>query len=156
LVHNLVSEWAQHKHLGNRLVLDLALPARQVHFEPEHLRRVLTNLLDNAAKHASHQPGAIQVLLTHPPQSSPACMELTVWSHAPELERSVQNHLFEPFFSSDSRSTGLGLYICRELCERYHAELYYRRQTVNQLEGNAFCIRVPVYQARSNSMFAPP
>jgi two-component system sensor histidine kinase PilS (NtrC family) len=156
LVHNLVSEWAQHKHLGNRLVLDLALPARQVHFEPEHLRRVLTNLLDNAAKHASHQPGAIQVLLTHPPQSSPACMELTVWSHAPELERSVQNHLFEPFFSSDSRSTGLGLYICRELCERYHAELYYRRQTVNQLEGNAFCIRVPVYQGRSNSMFAPP
>ena len=30
--------------------------------------------------------------------------------------------LFEPFFSSESRSSGLGLYISRELCERYGAQ----------------------------------
>ena len=33
----------------------------------------------------------------------------------------VQRHLFEPFFSSESRSSGLGLFICRELCERHGA-----------------------------------
>jgi two-component system sensor histidine kinase PilS (NtrC family) len=36
-------------------------------------------------------------------------------------------HLFEPFFSSESRSSGLGLYICRELCERHGARIAYRR-----------------------------
>jgi two-component system sensor histidine kinase PilS (NtrC family) len=41
---------------------------------------------------------------------------------APEVER----HLFEPFFSTRSRGTGLGLYICRELCERYGASIEYR------------------------------
>ena len=35
-------------------------------------------------------------------------------------------YLFEPFFSTRSRGTGLGLYICRELCERYGARIDYR------------------------------
>ena len=39
----------------------------------------------------------------------------------------VQRHLFEPFFSSESRSSGLGLYICRELCARHGARIDYRR-----------------------------
>jgi two-component system sensor histidine kinase PilS (NtrC family) len=39
----------------------------------------------------------------------------------------VQQHLFEPFFSSESRSSGLGLYICRELCERHGAMIGYQR-----------------------------
>ena len=39
----------------------------------------------------------------------------------------VQRHLFEPFFSSESRSSGLGLYICRELCQRYDASISYQR-----------------------------
>jgi two-component system, NtrC family, sensor histidine kinase PilS len=39
----------------------------------------------------------------------------------------VQRHLFEPFFSSESRSSGLGLYICRELCTRHGALIGYQR-----------------------------
>ncbi|MCM2342240.1 ATP-binding protein, partial [Rhodoferax sp.] len=40
---------------------------------------------------------------------------------------SVEQHLFEPFFSSESRSSGLGLYICRELCDSHGAEINYQR-----------------------------
>ncbi len=158
LVQTLVAEWAQHKPQGERLTLHVGATHQHVHFEPEHLRRVLSNLLDNAAKHASQEPGALQVWLTRhesPPNTTGNHLNLTVWSHAPELERSVQNHLFEPFFSSDSRSTGLGLYICRELCERYHAELLYKRETQGTRTGNAFCIRLPVYQPRSTSTLTP-
>ena len=43
---------------------------------------------------------------------------------APEIEA----HLFEPFHSSRSRGTGLGLYICRQLCERHGASIDYLRQ----------------------------
>jgi two-component system sensor histidine kinase PilS (NtrC family) len=52
---------------------------------------------------------------------------LAVWSDAAPLEQGVQRHLFEPFFSSESRSSGLGLYICRELCARHGASIGYRR-----------------------------
>ena len=57
----------------------------------------------------------------------------------------MQNHLFEPFFSSHSRSSGLGLFICRELCQRHGASLRYHRQACpGQPEGpagNAFTLR---------------
>jgi len=43
-------------------------------------------------------------------------VSLQVWSDGAPLDPSVERHLFEPFFSSHSRSSGLGLYICRELC----------------------------------------
>jgi two-component system sensor histidine kinase PilS (NtrC family) len=51
-----------------------------------------------------------------------------VWSDGAPLDPSIQRHLFEPFFSSDSRSSGLGLYICRELCEGHRPLISYQRK----------------------------
>jgi two-component system sensor histidine kinase PilS (NtrC family) len=67
-----------------------------------------------------------------------------VWSDGAPLESSVERHLFEPFFSSQSRSSGLGLYICRELCQRYDASISYQRLARNtpqgDVNGNAFIV----------------
>ena len=54
----------------------------------------------------------------------------------------MRRHLFEPFFSSESRSSGLGLFICRELCERHGASIGYERTERAQgsvaVDGNEF------------------
>ena len=92
-------------------------------FEADHLRRVLINLLDNAHRYASAQPASICVVTQRVGRES----TVRVWSDAAPLESAVRQHLFEPFFSSESRSSGLGLYICRELCERHGAHIGYRR-----------------------------
>ena len=55
---------------------------------------------------------------------------------APEIER----FLFEPFFSTRSRGTGLGLYICRELCERYGASIEYRPRPAAERLRNEFVV----------------
>jgi two-component system, NtrC family, sensor histidine kinase PilS len=68
---------------------------------------------------------------------------MQVWSDGAPLEQAVQHHLFEPFFSSESRSSGLGLYICRELCERHGAQIGYRRgnsPAQPPREGNSFYV----------------
>jgi two-component system sensor histidine kinase PilS (NtrC family) len=67
---------------------------------------------------------------------------LHVWSDGAPLDPSVQRHLFEPFFSSESRSSGLGLYICRELCERHGATMAYERAGADAgaREGNEFMV----------------
>jgi two-component system sensor histidine kinase PilS (NtrC family) len=56
----------------------------------------------------------------------------------------VLRHLFEPFFSSESRSSGLGLYICRELCGRHGAAISYERSAGGAnggvREGNEFTV----------------
>ena len=58
----------------------------------------------------------------------------------PETERS----LFEPFFSTSSRGTGLGLYISRELCERHGASIDYRQHPPTVRHRNEFFITMPV------------
>ncbi|MBN8503959.1 MAG: HAMP domain-containing histidine kinase [Burkholderiales bacterium] len=107
--------------------LDLALPDVPVslRFEPDHLRRVVLNLLDNAWRHAQCEPKP-WVRLELLPGDPPRCRVL---NPSPPLPTEVERHLFEPFFSTRSRGSGLGLYICRELCERYGARIDYRSDT---------------------------
>ena len=110
-------------------------------FDPEHLRRVLVNLLDNALRHATGSSGSIQVSTR---TSATGRVMLGVWSDGPPLEMSVERHLFEPFFSSESRSSGLGLYICRELCEGHGASMAYQRSSRTMAgvaqQGNEFLV----------------
>jgi two-component system sensor histidine kinase PilS (NtrC family) len=60
------------------------------------------------------------------------------------MDQTVERHLFEPFFSSESRSSGLGLYICRQLCEGHSASISYQRSwrevEGRTVEGNDFSV----------------
>jgi two-component system sensor histidine kinase PilS (NtrC family) len=131
-------DWTAQNRCEDHLQLLLRARSARVVFDPDHLRRVLVNLLDNARRYASGEPGSIQV-------ATDAGIEaiLTVWSDGPALEAAVERHLFEPFFSSESRSSGLGLFICRELCERHGARIGYRRGPApagDHRHGNAFFV----------------
>lgn len=39
------------------------------------------------------------------------------------IDQEQQKHLFEPFFTTEHDGTGLGLYLCRELCEANNASI---------------------------------
>ena len=136
-VRVICAEWSRQNNCETRLQLALAEPGGLAAFDEDHLRRVLINLLDNALRHAESANGAIQVG-TSAGQGEP--LQLRVWSWGPMIERTVQARLFEPFFSSDSRSSGLGLYICRELCMRHDASIGYQRVQRGGLDGNEFFV----------------
>jgi two-component system sensor histidine kinase PilS (NtrC family) len=135
-------DWTRQAPQQRRAQLDMGTQGLPVDFDTDHLRRVLVNLLDNALRYVSAAPAALQVSTRLSPERQSS---LQVWSDGPPLDHSVEQHLFEPFFSSDSRSSGLGLYICRELCERHRATIGYQRaarmvagQTV---QGNEFFVQ---------------
>lgn len=132
-----LADWQQQRPQGGRLCWQPAEGEITVTFDPEHLRRVMLNLLDNADRHASQQDAAICVQACTQPATG---VQLTVWSDGAELEGEVRKHLFEPFVSSYSRSSGLGLYISRELCLRYQADLIYERTSRQGRDGNAFTV----------------
>ena len=139
-VRQITHEWVRQNPAPGVLSVHTHARAGHVGFDPDHLRRLLVNLLDNALRHASRQASSIRVI-TQP--SGPDRCRLSVWSDGRPLEASVRRHLFEPFFSSESRSSGLGLYICRELCERYGADIAYQRSVLDQREGNEFFVLMP-------------
>jgi two-component system sensor histidine kinase PilS (NtrC family) len=146
-VRQIAQEWNQQNQAQGVLGVHLHAPGLQVPFEADHLRRLLVNLLDNAWRHTGGQASAIR-MITQPSGTAGDRIRLSVWSRGAPLEASVLKHLFEPFFSSESRSSGLGLYICRELCERYGAQIAYQRSRLDQHEGNEFYVIMPVANAR--------
>ena len=141
LVASICSDWARSVglRLGDHSALRVELPTQPlgVAFDPEHLRRVLVNLLDNAHRHASGAPGAVVVRLDSRDESRAF---LGVASDGAPIPPEVERYLFEPFFSTRSRGTGLGLYICRELCERYGASIDYRARAPGDTHPNEFYV----------------
>lgn len=138
-VQTVAEEWSQQtQHQGIQVRLEA--PDFQVRFEIEHLRRILVNLLDNAERYAGTRDGSISVGTRVGPGQHTV---LRVWSDGAPLNAAVQRHFFEPFFSSESRSSGLGLFLCRELCERPGATIGYQRRasTAGGIEGNEFFVR---------------
>jgi two-component system sensor histidine kinase PilS (NtrC family) len=139
VVKVLATEWQRHTQAGQKLQLRAASSPAWAAFDGEHLRRVLVNLLDNALRYASATPGSIIVAT----DLNLGQARLSVWSDGAPLDPGVQRHLFEPFFSSESRSSGLGLYICRELCDRHGALMTYVRGPApdgSAREGNNFAV----------------
>ena len=134
-------DWARANGLtfGGRSVLQVDLPGLPVgvFFDAEHLRRVLVNLLDNALRHATQTPGAIVLRLDAGHEMR---VYLSVLSDGAPIPAEVEPYLFEPFFSTRSRGTGLGLYICRELCERNGASIEYRLRPHGESHRNGFFV----------------
>jgi two-component system sensor histidine kinase PilS (NtrC family) len=107
---------------------------------------VLINLLDNAWRHGSRSTQAVWVkLLEHGADA----LRLSIASDGPPISAEVEPHLFEPFFSTRSRGAGLGLYICRELCERNRASVEYHARRRDARHRNAFVIIMPRVSAEA-------
>jgi two-component system sensor histidine kinase PilS (NtrC family) len=99
---------------------------RSVRFDGLHLREVLVNLLGNAIRYASGKPASIRVC---PVLDATGRMELHVQDDGPGITPEVRAHLFEPFYTTSSKGTGLGLYLARELCLNNGAMLDYEYRT---------------------------
>ncbi len=147
-VERICRDWQGQTASEHQLSVQLHPGLLEVTFESEHLRRILVNLLDNARRYASHQLNAIQVVVR--PTTLEHCA-LSVWSDGQPMDQSVERHLFEPFFSSESRSSGLGLYICRELCEGHGAAIGYSRTRRSMagkpVDGNEFLVTLRTHAA---------
>ncbi|MGE5640515.1 MAG: two-component system sensor histidine kinase NtrB [Clostridia bacterium] len=103
-----------------RLAVELAKDL-WVEFDREHLHQVMWNLLRNAVRYARPEPGAVRISVAGYADR----VELSVADNGPGVPPDVQGQLFEPFFTTDSKGTGLGLYLARELCDANRAVLEY-------------------------------
>ena len=71
--------------------------------------------------------------------------ELHIQDDGPGISSKVRAHLFEPFFTTSNKGTGLGLYMARELCLNNHSILDYEYRnddssTMNIGVGGRFII----------------
>jgi two-component system, NtrC family, sensor histidine kinase PilS len=116
-----LAEWCEQENYSNDVFKVLSSTDVQLPFDPNHLRQVLVNLVGNARRYSSGGKASIVMKW----RVSADTGELLVVDDGPGLSDSQKQHLFEPFYSSESTGVGLGLYLARELCAANGAELTY-------------------------------
>jgi two-component system sensor histidine kinase PilS (NtrC family) len=106
--------------------------AVRVAVDPAHLTRVLSNLLDNALRHSEADTGqaGARVVVTEDPEIDDIHIDVIDFGYGVPPENEAR--LFEPFFTTSSKGSGLGLYLCKELCEINGAGLAYRRTAAGE------------------------
>jgi two-component system sensor histidine kinase PilS (NtrC family) len=105
--------------------MEFQLPEKAllVRFDPEQLHQVVGNLVMNGLRYSRKHSGRAWIRLeTGAVNQLPHLDIIDCGPGVPETQRS---HLFEPFFTTESQGTGLGLYLSREICEANQARLDY-------------------------------
>ncbi len=94
-----------------------------VTFDRSHLNQVMWNLCRNAMRYCRKNKDSLTLRVRSGPRAG--TIELSVIDDGPGVAEALRGHLFEPFFTTASSGTGLGLYIAREICEANGATLEY-------------------------------
>lgn len=111
----------QHPHDDYQLDVQLTPNTLNIDFDSDHLRQILTNLCQNAIAHAGQNQSPLRITLQAYKQDGRCIIEVT--DNGRGIPEEAVPHLFEPFFTTASSGTGLGLYLCQELCESNGARL---------------------------------
>lgn len=95
----------------------------RIAFDRSHLNQIMWNLCRNALRYCKKTDGSIRLCVR--PGARTGTIELSVIDDGQGVAEALRGHLFEPFFTTASSGTGLGLYIAREICEANGATLDY-------------------------------
>jgi two-component system sensor histidine kinase PilS (NtrC family) len=121
-----VGEYLEALNRPAEVSIDCGYKELLVEFDPENLQRVFANLLDNALRHSKLATGKETARIEVDLDSSLHQCQIDIIDAGSGVTSSDQAKLFEPFFTTMAEGSGMGLYLCRELCEINNADLYYR------------------------------
>ncbi|MDD0844528.1 sensor histidine kinase [Pseudomonas sp. Gutcm_11s] len=145
-LHRFASEFRNSARLDQSLHLDTVSGSLQTRMDPHQLTQVLTNLVQNGLRYSAqvHQLGQVWLRLYRDTESDLPVLEIL--DDGPGVPAEQLQHIFEPFYTTDNKGTGLGLYISRELCESNQARLDYKPR-----EGGGSCFRITFAHPRKLS-----
>ncbi len=122
-------------------------------FDPDQMRRIINNLLDNAlsailARPDEKEDGRI-VIRTHY-DSVLKIARIEVQDNGPGISPSLRERIFEPYVTTKQHGTGLGLAIVKRMVEDHHGFI---RATSDGKSETKFAIELPVVEASEGQKF---
>jgi len=109
----------------------------RVSIDPEQIRRVIINLVDNAIE-AMDRHGVIDVETRHDANNN--LVRVVVADNGPGIPPAEREKLFLPYYSTKQRGSGLGLAIVRRIVAEHGGSI---DVTDNQPRGTRFAIELP-------------
>lgn len=109
----------------------------EIQFDPNHFDQIMWNLCRNAEKYAHEDAEDLQLEIQCMQPAHTRDLILSVMDNGVGISETGQERLFEPFYTTSTKGTGLGLFMARELCLSNGANLEYV-----QLNGRGSCFRI--------------
>ncbi|MBM4459213.1 MAG: HAMP domain-containing histidine kinase [Chloroflexi bacterium] len=122
---------------GIQVDADLARPARAL-IPSDQLMQVCLNLVVNAIEALQGQANGHLQITT---QSSGAALILSFCNNGPAIPPDVLPHVLEPFYTTKSYGSGLGLWVCYNILRKYGGALSVRNLADDQ--GVVFDLSLP-------------
>ncbi len=125
------------------VAIELAPTLPLVRIDPERLRQVLINLVQNAAQ-AMDGRGKLTIRTSTEAGSEErrGAIEIAVVDTGPGLPARVRENLFVPFVTTKDRGTGLGLAISQRIISAAGGRIEAR--PVDEGHGTIFVVRLPI------------
>ncbi|WP_029515802.1 two-component system sensor histidine kinase NtrB [Paenibacillus polymyxa] len=156
-LHDIIREltpllWADANLRGQTIDLKLEDHVTMLHLNPKEIKQLLLNLSRNAME-AMGEKGVLTIS-TH---EEGDFVELEVKDTGPGISQKQLEKLFQPFYTTKTKGTGLGLALCQSIVERHHGTI-----AVDSVEGmgTQFKVRlrrtVPTYRDHSEPPVMSP
>ena len=123
---------------GIEVIRDLAPSLPQVNIDREQFKRLVVNLIDNAAE--AMNASLVKRLYVGTASATPETVELTVADTGSGITPEDKEKLFLPYFTTKSRGTGLGLAIVNHIAAEHGAHV---RVEDNPPAGARFSVELP-------------
>lgn len=123
--------------------------------DPDRIRQVLLNLLDNAVKFT--EQGRIDIKVSITSKDSCPTLELQVADTGCGIPEDIQSELFMPFIHADTfqrnsdRGAGLGLAISKQIVETMNGRISF---STNPEKGTVFLVTLPIERATAKDLKA--
>ena len=98
----------------------------QIEIDPDHFRQIIWNILINALE-STPSGGKIFIGIKEKNNKS----EIVIQDNGDGISQEITEKIFDPFFSTKKKGSGLGLSIVARLVETYDGTLYIKSDGVN-------------------------
>lgn len=127
-----------HPEIHFDLSFDESLP--EFKFDPEQIKRVFVNLIDNAVSAVHGEAGALIKISTEY-QKQHGVLKISIADNGVGIPQRDRMRVFEPYYSTKEKGTGLGLPIVKSIIEDHSGII---RALENEPKGTKMYIEIPV------------
>jgi len=103
----------------DRVRIDLSLAPETLHVDAERTRLAIRNLVRNAVQASEDAAEPVEIRIRGDARE----VVIEVRDHGPGLAPGAAEHIFDPFVTTKTQGTGLGLWIARQIAEQHHGTL---------------------------------
>lgn len=127
-------------HTNIQFELQMSKELPEFKFDPDQIKRVLVNLIDNAVAAVAKESQPIVKILTHYDRDIKT-LRLIVSDNGDGIPAANRSRIFEPYYSTKESGTGLGLAIVKRIVEDHNGFI---RAMPNEPKGVKMVIEMPV------------